>query len=120
MLAFRTPDTAPRWRRLFLYSPVARIVIFVAVAAAVLWLMSLGVAAYGFDAKEATVLSRRLSFFSKQLVPFLGAYLFLVYVIERRRPVELAWSKVVPHGLVGLGAGVLFISLVVGVMWLAG
>ncbi|HSI53291.1 MAG: lysostaphin resistance A-like protein [Ramlibacter sp.] len=120
MLAFQTPAAAPKWKRLFVYSPLARIVIFVLMAAGILWLMSLGVAAYGFDAKDAPVLSRRISFFVRQLVPFLGAYLVLVYLIERRRPVELSWSKVLPHGLVGLGAGILFISSVVGVMWLAG
>jgi membrane protease YdiL (CAAX protease family) len=120
MLAFQTPPGAPTWKRLLVYSPLARIVIFALIAAAVLWLMSLGVAALGLDNRNAPELARRVSFFLRQLVPFLGAYLFLVYLVERRKPTELAWSRVLPDGAIGLGAGVLFISSVVGVLWLAG
>ena len=120
MLAFQTPPGAPKWKRWLVYSPLARIVIFSLLAAGTLLLLSLLVAALGLDAKDAPVGPRRVSFFLRQLVPFLGAYLFLVYVIERRRPAELAWSKVVPHGLAGIAAGTLFISSVVGVLWLAG
>ena len=120
MLAFQTPENAPRWKRWIVYSPLARITIFVLLAAGILALLSLGVAALGLDAKGAPAGPRGFSIFVRQLVPFLGVYLFLVYVIERRRAVELSWDKVLPHGLIGLGAGVLFISSVVGVMWLAG
>jgi membrane protease YdiL (CAAX protease family) len=55
-----------------------------------------------------------------QLVPALSAYLFLVYVIERRRPAELAWRRVLPHGAAGTLIGFLLITVVVGVLWLAG
>jgi uncharacterized protein len=120
MLAFQTPPGAPKWKRRLVYSPVARIVIFALLAGFALALLSLAAAALGLDMKDAPRVARRLAYFARQLVPFLGAYLFLVYVIERRRPDELAWSKVVPHGLAGIAAGVLFISSVVGVLWLAG
>ncbi|MBG9389499.1 CPBP family intramembrane glutamic endopeptidase [Caenimonas aquaedulcis] len=120
MLAYRTPADAPKWKRRALYSPLARIVIFALLAAAILFLMSLGVAALGLDQKSAPVMARRISYFLRQLVPFLGAYLFLVYVIEKRRPVEIAWRKVIPDGAIGLAAGLLFISSVVAVLWLVG
>ncbi|MES3001559.1 MAG: type II CAAX endopeptidase family protein [Pseudomonadota bacterium] len=120
MLAFQTPPDAPKWKRRLIYSPLARIVIFILIAGAVLGLMSLGVAALGLDKKDAPVLARRASYFLRQLIPFLGAYLFLVYVIERRKPVELAWSRVLPEGLAGLIAGLVFIASVVGIVWLAG
>ncbi len=120
MLAFQTPADAPKWKRRFVYSPLARIVIFVLLAAGVLALMSLAVAALGLDAKGAAATPRRISVFLRQLVPFLGVYLLLVSLIERRRPVELAWAKVLPHGIGGLLAGIVFISSVIGVMWLLG
>lgn len=120
MLAFQTPPDAPKWKRRLVYSPLARIVIFVLIAGAVLGLMSLAVAALGLDRKDAPVLARRTSYFLRQLIPFLGAYLFLVYVIERRKLVELAWSRVLPEGAAGLAAGLAFIASVVGIVWLAG
>jgi uncharacterized protein len=119
-VAFRTPADASKWKRWLVYSPLARIVIFAIVAAFVLGLMSLGVAAMGLDSKGAPVIARRIAFFLRQLVPFLGAYLFLVNVIERRKPTELAWRKVWRDGPIGLGLGVFFISSVVAVVWLAG
>ncbi len=120
MLAFQTPASAPRWKRWFVYSPLARIAIFALLAAGVLMLLSLLAAALGLDAKNAPPGPRGVSIFLRYLVPFLGVYLLLAWLIERRRPSELAWNKVLPHGLAGLGAGALFISSVVGVMWLAG
>jgi membrane protease YdiL (CAAX protease family) len=119
-VAFRTPAEAPKWKRWLVYSPLARIVIFAIIAAFVLWLMSLGVIALGLDSKGAAVVPRRIAFFLRQLVPFLGAYLFLVYVIERRKPTELAWRKVWRDGPIGLALGVVFISSVVAALWLAG
>lgn len=119
-IAFRTPADAQKWKRRLVYSPLARIFIFVIVAAVVLGLMSLGVAALGLDSKGASVIARRVAFFLRQLVPFLGAYLFLVYVIERRKPTELAWRKVWRDGPIGLALGVVFISSVVAVLWIAG
>lgn len=120
MPAFQTPPDAPKWKRRFVYSPLARIVIYILVSGAVLGLMSLAVAALGLDRKDAPALARRASYFLRQLVPFLGAYLFLVYMIERRKPAELAWSRVIPEGCAGLLAGLAFIASVVGIVWLAG
>lgn len=119
-VAFSTPQGASKWKRRLVYSPLARIVIFILIAALMLWLMNLGVAALGYNTKDAPALARRASIFLRQLVPFLGAYLFLVHAIERRKPAELAWRKVLPGGALGLAWGVMFISSVVFVLWLAG
>ena len=120
MLAFQTPAGATKAKRLFVYSPLARIVIFSVLCAGTLMLLSLLAAALGLSAKDAPAGPRAFSIFVRYVVPFLGVYLLIVYFIERRRPAELAWDKVLPHGLVGLAAGIVFVSCVVGVLWLAG
>jgi membrane protease YdiL (CAAX protease family) len=120
VIAFSTPPEAARWKRWLVYSPLARTVIFALLISVLLFVVSLAVAGLGWTGKDAPVLARRFGFFLKQMVPALGAYLFLAYLIERRKPAELAWAKVLPHGLLGVAAGTLLISAVVGVLWLAG
>jgi membrane protease YdiL (CAAX protease family) len=120
MIAFSTPAEAPKWKRRLVYSPLARIVIFAALFSAVMFLLSLLFIAIGWHGKTAPPFERGIGIFVRQLLPALAAYLFLVYVIERRRPAELAWSKVLQHGAVGLALGALFIGSVVAVLWLAG
>jgi membrane protease YdiL (CAAX protease family) len=119
LLAFQTPATASRWKRWFL-SPLARILIFAALASGSFGLFNLLIAASGLDANGASAGPRGFILFMRHLVPFLGMYLVLVWYIERRPAAELAWDKVVPHGLIGLAAGFLLISVVVLVLWLAG
>jgi len=114
------PPEAPRWKRWLVLSPLARIVIFIALAGGMLFLFRLGFIAAGWLGKGAPSPERHIAAFFMQLVPALSAYLFLVHVIERRRPAELAWRKVLPHGVLGFAAGVLLISAVVGALWLAG
>lgn len=120
MVAFTTPSDAPKWKRRLLYAPLARILIFLLVTAAALFVLSLLFAWLGWSAKDAPVFERRLSIIVRQLVPALGAYFLLVILIEKRRPAELAWSKLLPHGLAGLAAGAAFISATIGVLWMAG
>jgi len=120
MIAFTTPADAPRWKRWLVYSPLARIVIFSLLMAASIWLLSIGFEALGWQGTAAPVVARRITFFVMQMLPALGTYLFLVHMIERRRPAELAWNKVVPHGLLGVTGGVLLICSVVAVLWAAG
>lgn len=125
MNATNAPDTppggapaAPRWKRWLVLSPLARIVIFVAIMGAMIFLLRVLFVTIGWAGKAAP--ERYMGMLVMQLVPALGAYLFLVYAIERRRPAELAWRKVVPHGALGFLAGGLLISAVVGVLWLFG
>ena len=120
MIAYQTPANDTKWKRLLLHSPVARIVIFLLMAASGLAVLTIGARLMGLDVKGAPVVAQRVSILLRQLVPFLGAYLVLVYFIEKRRPVELAWRKVLPHGFAGLCFGAAFISATIGLMWLTG
>jgi membrane protease YdiL (CAAX protease family) len=110
----------PRWKRWLVLSPPARIVIFVAMLGAMIFLLRVLFVTIGWAGKAAPVPERYIGMLVMQLVPALGAYLFLVYAIERRRPVELAWRKVAPHGVLGFLLGGLLISAVVAVLWLFG
>ena len=111
---------APRWKRWLVLSPPSRVAIFVAVLGAMIFLLRILFVSVGWAGKAAPVPERYLGMLVMQLVPALAAYLFLVRVIERRRPAELAWRTVVPHGALGLLGGVLLISAVVGTLWLLG
>lgn len=51
-------------------------------------------------------------------VPAVIAYWLLVHLIERRRMTELAPRRMVLDGMLGLLAGLLLFSAVVGVLWL--
>ena len=110
----------PRWKRWLVLSPLARIVIFLAIFGALVFLLRLLFISIGWAGKEAPVPQRQIGMFVMQLVPALSAYLLLVYGVERRRPVELAWRKVLPHGASGFLGGLLLISAVVGALWLLG
>ena len=114
------PVEQPRWKRWLLLSPLARIVIFVAIAGALIFLLRILFVSVGWAGKAAPLPQRYVATLVMQLLPALAAYLFLVYVVERRRPAEVAWNKVLPHGALGAFAGLLLISAVVGVLWLAG
>jgi membrane protease YdiL (CAAX protease family) len=119
LIAFNTPLDAAPWKRWLLYSPLARIVIFALVTSCLAFVAQLAFIALGWSAKAAPLHLRATGFFLSLVLPTLGAYLFLVLGIERRRPAELAWRKLLPHGLMGMALGALLISAVVGVLWLA-
>ncbi|MBC7601906.1 MAG: CPBP family intramembrane metalloprotease [Ramlibacter sp.] len=114
-IAFQTPADASKWKRRLVYSPLARIVIYLLMAVPTAAAMIFGSKALGIDLKSNPALTLVL-----QLTAFLGAYLILVYFIEKRRPTELAWRKVIPHGVAGICFGAAFISATIGVMWLSG
>lgn len=113
-------SSPPRWKRWFVLSPLARIVVFVAILGAMIFLLRIFFVTIGWAGKAAPDSQRYTGMLVMQIVPALGAYLFVVYAIERRPPTELAWRKVLPHGLLGLLAGALLISAVVGMMWVLG
>ncbi|MGS1013893.1 CPBP family intramembrane glutamic endopeptidase [Rhodanobacter sp. UC4450_H17] len=117
-LAFSTPVAAPRWQRWLLFSPPARIAIFVA------WLVGFMIAvqfvffALGLG-KDTPVLRDLAQFAARALVP-LAAYLILVKQIERRPLIELAPRTLLPQGLLGVLIGLVLFSAVVAALWLAG
>jgi uncharacterized protein len=119
VIASSTPAGVTGWRR-WAFSPLARILLFMGIFGGLVFLMRILFVTLGWMGQGAPETPLLLSRFAMQVVPALSAYLFLVYVIERRRPVELAWRKVLPQGAAGTLAGFLLISAVVGVLWLAG
>ena len=116
-LAFATPADAPTWQRWLVFSPVARIVFFIVMFAALSF-------AVGFGAHSAGVAKAAMNGPFWQLVfravlP-LVAYVVLVRSIERRRLRELDLRRLLPDGMSGLAAGAALFSAVVGVLWLLG
>lgn len=116
-LAFATP-TALRGYRRWLLSPAARIGYFIALMA--LTSLILSPLAMLLQSWPSDSLARDLlQLLNRALVP-LVAYLLLVRLIERRRPDELAWRRLLPQGAAGLAAGFVLFSMIVGAMALAG
>lgn len=118
-LNFAAPRDAPRWKRWFIYSPYARLVILVAIVAAADTLLLLGSAAAGIKVDLKKPFEHPLITLGTQLMPVI-AYILLVSVIERRRVRELSLRNAPTLGVAGFGVGVALMSAVVGVLWLAG
>jgi membrane protease YdiL (CAAX protease family) len=116
---FTTPATAPGWQRWLVYSPLARLLIFVAVFMPAVKFAEWGLHAIGWG-RSAPPLQQGMAEFLGRSLPALAAYLVLVKLVERRRLVEFAPGRLLRHGLLGLGAGAALFSTIVGVLWLAG
>jgi len=119
-LAFSTPMDAPGWKRWLVYSPLARIIVFVIafllVGLLARWVMpALGLAGPTLDLNQ-----RAAAMLLREILPAVLAYAFLVGVIERRRPAELSLRGLLPGVSAGLGLGALLFIVVMGVLWLAG
>ncbi|MDE2280896.1 MAG: CPBP family intramembrane metalloprotease [Xanthomonadaceae bacterium] len=117
-LAYVTPATAPSWKRWLICSPLARIAIFLLLfivlnrsSSALLHVLMLGTA--------KTPMTSALGYLVVVLLPVILTYAFLVRVVERRKPEELALRRW-PDALLGVLAGSLLFSSVVGVLWLLG
>jgi membrane protease YdiL (CAAX protease family) len=118
-LAFSTPTAAPAWQRWLLFSPPARIAIFVAWLVGLMVMVQFGLFALGLG-KDTPMLQQDLAQFAiRALVP-LAAYLILVKLIERRALTELAPRSLLPQGLLGVLLGLVLFSAVVAMLWLAG
>jgi membrane protease YdiL (CAAX protease family) len=118
-VAFATPSGASRWQRWLLYSPPARLAIFIVLFLAATLLLGGGLHLLGWGA-HATALQRGVAQCLLRALPPLAAYLVLVKLVERRPLTELAPRKLAPQGLLGVAAGTLLFSTVVGVLWLLG
>ena len=121
-VAFVTPAAAPAWKRWLVYSPPARIVIFVLA-------MALLVVAFGAVDHATFAGGAHMSlaspvgvaiYLTTMALPALLAYLFLVRVVERRPVGELSVRRL-PRGLLlGILGGLALFSAVVGTLWLLG
>lgn len=116
-LAFTTPTQVPPWQRWLVFSPLARIVFFVVLAALCNTLVALAGRVAGVDRHGFEAPLWQLAF--RALAP-LVAYLLLVKLVERRPIGELSLRRLVPDGALGLLAGAALFSAVVGVLWLLG
>ncbi|RUL73130.1 CPBP family intramembrane glutamic endopeptidase [Dyella choica] len=119
-IAFRTPASAPAWQRWLIYSAVARIAIFTAIAIGLGFSVRSVLSSLGWMSKTATPLQSALAGLSIELSATVIAYLALVCLIERRSPSELSLRAFPAYGLAGLLSGFLIFSTVVGVLWLCG
>ena len=119
-IAFTTPATATPWQRWMVFSPFGRIVFFIAVFYVLLKLFGAGIALTGIMGPGTSHLSHAVGDAVMRILPALLAYIVLVKAIERRRVSELAVRDIPTLGLAGLLTGILLISIVVLVLWLAG
>lgn len=119
-LAFATPPGAPMWQRRLLFSPLARIVIFVVLLALASFVIGALLHVLGWGGKGAPPVQHALAQLLARAVPALIAYLVLVRFVERRQPAELAWRRLAPQGLAGIAVGALLFSAVVGMLYLLG
>jgi uncharacterized protein len=119
-IAFATPPEAPRWMRWLLFSPLARIVIFVLLFMALSFAVGALMHTLGWLGKDAPATIHGLAQFLMRALPALLAYLLLVRLVERRPITELAPRRLLPDGAIGTAAGLLLFSAVVGVLYLLG
>jgi hypothetical protein len=106
-----------RW---LLFSPLARIAIFVLLFVALSFATGALMHALGWLGKDAPATIHGLAQFLVRALPALLAYLLLVRLVERRPITELAPRRLLPDGAVGAAAGLLLFSAVVGVLYLLG
>lgn len=119
-IAFVTPSSAPAWQRWLVFSPVARIVIFVALAFGIGYVVHDIVALLGWTDKTASAVQHAMAQVSIEVIASVVAYVILVRGIEHRRVTELSPRTMLSSGLRGLVGGIVLFSAVVGLLWLFG
>ena len=119
-IVFATPVTAPAWKRCLLFSPLARIVIFVALSMALGLTFGSLLHLLGWHNKYVASVGFGLVQFLMRAMPSLLAYLLLVHFVERRPVTELTPSRLLPDGAIGTVAGLLLFSAVIGMLHLLG
>jgi uncharacterized protein len=120
LVAFTTPATAPAWKRWLVFSPLARIIIYVAcfyVADKAVYYVAeaLHLVGKGIPALQEAVIGLILEILCVLLV-----YVVVVHVLERRKAAELTLRKLPTYGLIGFVAGFLLLSTMTGLLWLLG
>ncbi|MEO8810899.1 MAG: type II CAAX endopeptidase family protein [Rhodanobacter sp.] len=118
-IAFVTPTDIPAWKRRLVYSPVARIVVFLALFIALSFGAGAVLHVFGWSKNSPALQQAMAQFVIRALIP-LAAYLILVRWIERRRISELAPSTLVPQGFLGVVFGLVLSSLIVGLLYVVG
>lgn len=118
-IAFTTPTSAPRWQRWTLYSPLARLVVFVLVFMPGVLAMQFLMRALGWT-HLGTPLQAGLGQMFGRIVPALAAYLVVTRLVERRRPSELLSRTSLQRAVTGFLAGAILFSAIVGLLWLLG
>jgi hypothetical protein len=118
-VAFTTPTDKPAWLRWMLFSPLARLMIFVIVFVPGVKLVTLAMHALGWT-HGGTPLQVGLGQVIGRIVPALLAYLVVTCLIERRTPTELLSRTSLSRALIGLLAGTLLFGAIVGLLWLLG
>lgn len=118
-VAFTTPADAPAWQRWMVFSPLARLLFFVALFIPGVKLVTVAMHALGWT-HGGTPLQVGLGQVIGRIVPALVAYLIVTCLIERRTPTELLSRTAFSNALIGLAAGTALFSTVAGVLWLLG
>ncbi len=119
-IAFSTPEQASPWKRWLLFSPLARILIFVALFVLSGFLVGFLAKLLGWNAWSSSPLQHPLGLLIGRVLPAIVAYLLLVKMVERRNPRELAADRLLPDCGAGLLLGTVLFSVVVGVLYLIG
>lgn len=118
-VAFATPAGTSGWQRWALYSPMARLVLFVLLFIPGVLLMQVLMRALGWTS-HGTPLQAGLGQMFGRIVPALTAYLVVTCLVERRSPTELFSRTSLQRAAVGFLAGATLFSAIVGVLWLLG
>lgn len=119
-IAFSTPGQASPWKRWLLFSPLARILIFVALFVLSGFLVGFLAEPLGWNTWSSSPLQHPLGLLIGRVLPAIVAYLLLVKMVERRNPRELALNRLLPDSGTGLLVGAVLFSVVVGVLYLLG
>lgn len=118
-VAFITPAGAPGWQRWMVFSPLARLALFILLFVGGVMLVTPTMHALGWT-HGGTPLQVGLGQAVGRIVPALLAYLIVTRLIERRRPTELLSRNTPLQALLGLAAGTTLFSTTVGALWLLG
>lgn len=129
-IAFTTPPQSNAWLRWLVFSPVARIVMFLVgmlILGGILGFVALALLAVAHDIPMSQLAqfaqAHKMNpwmYYAGQVLPTVVIYYLIVRLVERRRVNELALRDLPGYGGAGLLLGVVLFSSVVGVLWLAG